>query len=204
MEHVGFPSIGRLYRDVCITEKIDGMNAAVVIDKVDSDGSLVDSPALAGFVVGNSFYHIGAQSRNKMLTLEDSFGLWVFSNGFDLIHTLGEGRHFGEWWGKGIQRGYHQRRNWFSLFNTKRWNIENTKHVDGLLVVPILYEGIFDATEIQGCLNRLDMFGSMAAKQVADVKASAEGIMGWHTKLQTYFKITLDGDGHKGVKNARL
>jgi hypothetical protein len=173
-----------------------------VIEQVDFSASLVDSPAISAFVVGDNLYHVGAQSRNKMLTLEDNFGLWVFVHGFDLIHTLGTGIHFGEWWGKGIQRSYHQKRNWFSLFNTKRWNEENTKHVDGLLVVPVLYEGVFSEKAIDGCLDDLNTHGSVAAKAVdsRSLDFRPEGIVGWHTKLNTYFKVTLNGDGHKGDK----
>ena len=31
------------------------------------------------------------------------------------------GRHFGEWWGSGIQRGYGLDEKTFSLFNAYRW-----------------------------------------------------------------------------------
>lgn len=77
-----FPKIARLSREIVVTEKIDGTNAQVFITD--------DGRVLAG-------------SRTRWLTPEsDNFGFaaWVHANQFNL-KQLGQGRHYGEWWGAG-------------------------------------------------------------------------------------------------------
>ncbi|HLE80817.1 MAG TPA: RNA ligase family protein, partial [Dehalococcoidia bacterium] len=96
-----FGKIYRLSRDCIITEKIDGTNAQVVV--------LEDGRVLAG-------------SRNRWITPEaDNFGFarWVKEHEEEL-RSLGPGRHYGEWWGSGIQRGYGLKEKRFSLFNVSR------------------------------------------------------------------------------------
>src|SRR6478609_4562760 len=97
-----FPKMPRLSREVIITEKIDGTNAQVLITP---EGEI----------------HAG--SRTRWITPEsDNFGFaaWVRDNREQLLQ-LGPGRHFGEWWGSGIQRRYGLTEKRFSLFNVKRW-----------------------------------------------------------------------------------
>lgn len=102
-----FPKIPRYSRDCIITCKIDGTNACVV---VPHDPTL---PVLA-------------QSRTRLLTVHnDNYGFcnWVTENA-DMLRRLGPGRHFGEWWGSGINRNYGQEVGvrHFSLFNVNRWD----------------------------------------------------------------------------------
>lgn len=201
MEHVKFDSIPRLYRKAVYTEKIDGMNAALVIQEFDKD--LAD-PDMFPVITSKGSFLMGVQSRTMTLgSGNDLSGLWkwAFENSGPLALTLGVGRHYGEWWGQGIQRGYHQKRKYFSLFNTKRWTSENTKMVDGLQVVPVLYDGIHSDQQVYYTLERLRVEGSIAAKMVDDrnLDFRAEGLVIWHTTLQQYAKVTLDGDGHKGA-----
>ena len=102
MEFTEFPKMARLSREVIVTEKIDGTNAQVCIGE---DGSM-----LAG-------------SRTRWITPQDDnhgFAAWVEAHREELL-TLGPGRHFGEWWGSGIQRGYGLKEKRFSLFNARRW-----------------------------------------------------------------------------------
>jgi hypothetical protein len=192
MEFQSFGKIARLKRDIVITEKIDGTNAQVAI-------SLASDAQKAGHLVGPFIacvddYVICAGSRNRWITPEnDNYGFakWVKENTEELVH-LGEGRHFGEWWGKGIQCGYNMDRKVFSLFNTKRWNAQNVPNCCS--VVPVLYEGIFDQTVIDLTLESLRVNGSVASPGFM----KPEGIMIYHTASGTYFKYTLGGDGHKG------
>jgi RNA ligase-like protein len=149
IEFIPFPKISRLNRDITITEKIDGTNAAihigerasaVIIDNgVDSQGSADVSYELPSLVL--------AQSRTRIITPEeDNFGFarWVKENERALAEVLGPGTHFGEWWGAGIQRGYRQTRKWFSLFNYTRWSndpsVASLASI-GVQVIPILYHG---------------------------------------------------------------
>lgn len=119
----GWPKIPRLASQFVITEKIDGTNAAVLIEPESPVGEHLHPARLAEV----DTHHIFAQSRTRFITPEsDNFGFaaWVKENAENLVEILGPGRHFGEWWGNGIQRGYGlprgERR--FSLFNITRYN----------------------------------------------------------------------------------
>jgi hypothetical protein len=186
-----FESIPRLFRDMVVTEKIDGTNAQVHV--------LEDGTVLAG-------------SRNRYITPEaDNFGFarWVKENEAELRGGLGVGRHFGEWWGSGIQRGYGltkgEKR--FSLFNVRRW-MSPTNDGHGAYsesatnppaccsVVPILCTGKFCTTVIQNVLANLEVNGSVASRGFM----KPEGIVIYHKAGGQLFKYTLDkNDGHKTV-----
>jgi RNA ligase len=175
-----FPKLARLYREVTITEKIDGTNAQVIITE---DGE------------------IEAASRSRIITPQDDnygFAAWVDKNKAELL-TLGVGRHFGEWWGKGIQRAYSKPERCFSLFNTGRWNKENIPPCCG--VVPVLYSGTYKPSCIPEALRLLRNEGSLAAPGFM----SPEGVVMWHDHARAYFKVTLDNDEmSKGEAAARL
>ncbi len=104
-----WPKIPRLYREIVITEKIDGTNAGIFIP-------LWDEGSVSGPVY--------ASSRKRWITPEkDNFGFarWAEENKETLIADLGPGMHYGEWWGQGIQRTYDWGEKRFSLFNVRRW-----------------------------------------------------------------------------------
>lgn len=181
-----FSKIPRLSREIVITEKIDGTNAQILITE---SGQLF------------------AGSRNRWLTLDsDNYGFcrWVNENAPTLL-KLGPGRHFGEWWGNGIQRGYGQKTKRFSLFNVKRWEpvfdgeaniwavqdaVDRNLQVGFCSVVPVLYRGPFDTDAIQHCLDLLAGSGSVAAPGFKD----PEGIIIYHTASGHLFKKTIKGD----------
>ena len=113
-EFVEFPKIARYSRDVIVTEKIDGTNACVFIGE---DGE---------FLTG---------SRTRWITPDaDNYGFakWAQDHKAELL-TMGPGRHFGEWWGSGCQRGYDlpkgEKR--FSLFNVLRWCLHGSPPARG-------------------------------------------------------------------------
>ena len=60
--------------------------------------------------------------------------------------------------------------------------------------VPVLYQGPFDLQKIDYCVEDLRADGSHAAPGFY----KAEGIVVFHTASSQAFKLTLDGDGHKG------
>ena len=195
-DFVEFPKIARLARPVIITEKIDGTNGVVYIG---ADGE---------FLVG---------SRNRWITPEaDNFGFAAWANAHkDELMTLGPGRHFGEWWGSGIQRGYglpKGEKRW-SLFNVQRWclfgqepkprptqdpRVMKTQDILPACcgLVPVLYEGPFSMTVANDCLVRLLGAGSVASPGFMN----PEGIVVYHTAGNVAFKKTLNGDGAKGAK----
>lgn len=169
-----FPKLHRLSRNIVITEKLDGTNAQVVVTQ---DGT------------------VRAGSRNRWIEVgDDNFGFaaWVNANQEEL-RTLGVGRHFGEWWGKGIQRGYGLEEKRFSLFNTNRWydHMEHKKLTPACCdVVPVLYMGPFDMQEVDNTIKLLADYGSRAAPKFMD----PEGIVVFHTAANMAFKKTIKND----------
>jgi hypothetical protein len=124
-----WPKIPRLRREITITEKIDGTNAQICIDDLQPTYINHDrAPAWTPYelsqacIVGDHI--IWAGSRTRWITPgkdTDNFGFaaWVWENADELV-KLGTGRHYGEWWGQGIQRRYDLDEKRFSLFNTAR------------------------------------------------------------------------------------
>ena len=213
-----FPKIARLSRTCLISEKIDGTNAQVFIwdechipPAASSDivsTSVGPPPADIPFVWSAEGIHIAAGSRSRWITpLDDNYGFakWVHANVEQLAY-LGHGRHFGEWWGSGCQRGYglpKGEKRW-SLFNLARWcahdkppeRIETQdprieKYQDVLPacchLVPLLYKGLFTTDTCDHVLEQLRAFGSAAAPGFMQ----PEGIVCWHGAANIGFKKTL-------------
>ena len=167
-EFEAFPKIPRFRRNVVITEKLDGTNAQVFVDE---DGN------------------VRAGSRNRWITPQDDnygFARWVAEHA-DGLRDLGPGRHFGEWWGSGIQRNYSQPVKRFSLFNVARWRDERPACCD---VVPVIYEGEFTIGCVPDALTQLRKNGSFAAPGFM----RPEGIIIWHDASRQMFKVTLEND----------
>lgn len=189
--------MGRLSRECIITEKIDGTNAQIFID---ADGQ---------FLVG---------SRNRWITPQDDnfgFAAWAHTH-MEELKKLGAGRHFGEWWGSGVQRGYGlakgEKR--LSLFNVSRWCLHGQtperiptadprieKYQDVLPpcvgLVPVLYRGIFTTEACESTVERLRVNGSVAAPGFM----KPEGIVCFHTAANVGFKKTIENDSIPKSKN---
>jgi hypothetical protein len=169
MEFEEFPKIARLSRECVITEKIDGTNAQVFISE---DGQ------------------IRFGSRTRWITPEDDnygFARWGMEHREELLQ-LGEGRHFGEWWGQGIQRKYGMTEKRFSLFNVSRWDGEDRPACCS--VVPTLYRGDFTNDAVTAALEDLRENGSKASPGFM----KPEGIVVYHTAGRMYFKKTIEKD----------
>jgi len=211
-----FSKIPRLSRDIVVTEKIDGTNGQVVIfdntdfaeyidnndpeaiflpDRVEKDTEVTD------FIINYCLYaeeitpdyhlYVFAGSRKRWLNLEsDNYGFasWVRENAKELI-DLGKGRHFGEWYGKGIQRNYGLQEKRFALFNVKRWeNPEIRPACCG--AAPVLWRGLFDTLKIHCVLEELRDAGSL----VAPGFMNPEGIIIYHMASGRLFKKTIEDD----------
>lgn len=182
IEFNAWPKTPRLNRDMIVTEKIDGSNGAIIVTE---DG------------------RVGAQSRNRLVTPgkdTDNYGFarWVYENAGELADVLGPGRHFGEWWGSGIARGYGLDRGEkrFSLFNVDRYADLDLENVDGLGMVPVLLRATFSTTLINLTMMDLARNGSQAAP---GWDGMPEGIIAYHTASRQVFKALLEGDNvHKG------
>lgn len=185
MKFYPFPKMGRLYREIIITEKIDGTNGQILID----DAGFADGQQVA-IVDGLAIW---AGSRTRWLdntSKGDNFGFakWVTENQIDLV-KLGIGQHFGEWWGLGIQRGYGLDHKKFSLFNSTRWK-DSKDRPACCDVVPTLYNGLFDERPIKAALEYLKARGSVAAPGFME----PEGIITYHTAAGVGFKTTIKDD----------
>ncbi len=227
MDFQKFDKIPRLSRDIVITEKIDGTNAQIfIISKQDFDtfheshaGDSVEAFLKQHLIVQTidamdnyKKYYMFAGSRTRWLDTSskgDNFGFakWVEANAEQLF-SLHEGRHYGEYMGKGIQRNYSLDEKRFYLFNVKKWNQYNeekrlisinpetkeekytTSAPTCCKVVPILYKGKFDTAQIQIQLDLLKNCGS----KVAPGFKKPEGIVIYHTASGQLFKKTIEND----------
>jgi len=191
IDFASFPKMARFSREVIVTEKLDGTNAQIFIGEAGE------------FLTG---------SRNRWITPEDDnygFSRWAHNHKEELM-KMGPGRHFGEWWGGGIQRGYglagSDKR--FSLFNVQRWcefgqtpsiiptgDPRNVKLQDVLPacvgLVPVIWKGNFDELPLSEILSDLSSNGSRAVPGFM----SPEGVVIFHVAGGIGFKKTLKDDG---------
>lgn len=183
-----FPKMARLSRECIITEKIDGTNAQILITE---EGQML---------VG---------SRTRWITPEQDnmgFARWAMEHREELMQ-LGAGRHFGEWWGQGIQRKYGMSEKRWSLFNVGRWCLhgetpQTIPTADPRIVktqdmlppcchlVPVLHRGIFSTEIADAMLCDLAKGGSKAAPGYK----FPEGIVIFHIAANIGFKKTLEKD----------
>jgi len=201
-EFAAWPKTPRLFRDIVVTEKLDGTNAAIhitalTVESVPAAGWDAFPPESYTLVVDGVRYILNAQSRTRLIypgKSTDNFGFaaWVYDNAAELVKLLGEGLHFGEWWGRGIQRGYDLTERRFSLFNVNKWGALMPQHVGEVLVsaVPVLYQGPNDTAAVKAMLRYLGDNGSVAAPGFR----SPEGICVWHSAGGTVSKVTLDAN----------
>ena len=148
-----------------ITEKIDGTNGCIVIES----GEIV-----------------GIQSRKRFIAVGDDnhgFAAWVLANEKDLL-GLGDGHHYGEWAGPGIQKNPHGLpEKTFFLFNTFRWNDQNSNRPACCSVVPVLFEGILGSDTIEHELRKLE--------ETAVEGYRPEGVVVYYPAFRKYTKHTI-------------
>jgi len=191
--------ISKLY--MTITEKIDGTNALVEVIKPEDvyiDGAPCAHRFPSHVLAVHEGLYLRAGSRSRWLKpgkngVVDNFGFagWVSENCAQLI-KLGVGRHYGEWWGQGIQRRYGLDNKRFSLFNTHQ-PIESLPAC--VHQVPVLYTGAVDLAQISQCMDLLRAQGSEAAPGFMN----PEGIVIWLNGQR--YKQTFEA-GPKGRQEA--
>lgn len=211
IEFQGWPKTPRLFRDITITEKLDGTNAAVQILHVPDGPSPEDfwnGATMTRFVSAQpegweheGDFIVAAQSRNRLITPDvDNAGFagWVYDNARALVEALGEGRHYGEWWGSGIQRGYGMEKGvkHFSLFNAHRHAGIYGRSKGLVDHVPVLYQGPFDTIMVEVQVGLLRSSGSAAAPGFM----RPEGVVVYHSASRQVYKALLENDDKpKGV-----
>ena len=189
-----WPKTPRLHSEIVITEKIDGTNAAVIIEAIPPHDRPLENAPLAEAVLGDEVVGIWAQSRKRVIDrLCDNFGFaqWVEENAGALF-SLGVGHHYGEWWGHGIQRGYGLERGdrRFSLFEPDRYAFHYATPAlpHNVNVVPVLGRSThFDMLHIEQLLGDLYLKGSFAVPGYDN----PEGLMIYHAGSGRRFKWPL-------------
>jgi hypothetical protein len=192
-EFQSFKKIPRLYKDMTISEKLDGSNLCIHIDE------------------SNTVY-VGSHNRwlwnSKQEEIHnDNFGSarWVKEH-LDEVKQLGVGWHYSEIMGLGIQRTYGLNERRVYLFNANRWCMHNeepkliskdqktgiekyqSKAPSCFHVVPVLYQGIFSESKITECLETLKTNGSVAVPGYC----KPEGVCIYLHAAGQYFKLTID------------
>lgn len=170
-EFTPWPKIQRLFREVLITEKLDGTNSAV---GVTDDGEVY------------------AQSRKRIITPGKStdnygFAAWVHTNREAMVELLGPGVHFGEWIVPGIHGGYGLEGPCFALFNAPRW--QSVLLPPRVTTVPVLYQGIFDQDLVKALVDDLRENGSRFVQG-----QPAEGLIVYHSAANIAFKVLCEND----------
>jgi hypothetical protein len=187
-----FPKIGRLSKPAIVTEKIDGTNGQI---HIVTGEDFNDLPALASVQEPDGRWtNMYAGSRNRYLDTSssgDNFGFakWVQEHAEELF-KLGEGRHYGEWWGPGIgPRGYPVSDRRFSLFNSARWGSHNPNTPACCLVVPVI--GSYSLDKVDDAMIKLKEEGSL----VCPGFMNPEGIIISHDRV--LYKKTFEHDTGK-------
>ena len=185
-QYVDFEKIARLRRLMTISEKLDGANVKIEVDR---------------------YQNINVGGHNGPLTLDfDPHGFAKFAyEHTDELRTLGPGRHFGEWWGPGIgKRKYPVPDRRLSMFNVHVFAAPGTEpklisaatgKMQTVLppccgLVPVLYTGVFDTQVIDDQVERLRRDGSVAVPGFL----RPEGVVIYHDAANLYFKRTLAHD----------
>lgn len=198
---VEYPKTPRLFRECIITEKLDGTNSQIYIVRANEVPRDQDALAVVCGDRSNPLaVTIFAGSRNRLIQPgADNYGFarWVKDNAAEL-EKLGPGRHFGEWWGAGIQRNYGLKEKRFSLFNVARWSevFENDEKNESKTrpacchVVPVFWRGVFDSHDVTVAIEALRAEGSWAVPGFM----KPEGVIVYHTAARQTFKALLEND----------
>lgn len=169
-----FPKIPRLRRDCVITEKIDGTNALVYVDR--HTGAVL-AGSRTRWILPDA---VGGKGSDNF-----GFAAWVQQHE-DELRQLGPGYHYGEWYGKGIQRGYGLQDKRFALFHTR-----GIAHKPGCVeVVPTLFDGPFSDHAVSCAVSALQEYGSAAVPGFM----KPEGIVVLHTAASVVFKVLCEND----------
>lgn len=147
MEFKSFPKIQALHKaKMSITQKLHGKNAQVYIYLDENTGNL----------------DLKCGSRTRWINpIDDNYGFakFVHENKDEFINKLGEGHHFGEWIGQGINSGEGTNERIFVLFYW--WKFPPEKPLPPRTsVVPLLYNGDINFDKIYEAMNDLKENGS--------------------------------------------
>lgn len=204
IEFQEWPKTPRHYRDIIITEKIDGTNAAIGIVELHEADLNENSEPIDPNIINYQEVELDgvwrvmgvyAQSRNRLIrpgkaTDNAGFAGWVSQNAAQLVELLNPGLHYGEWWGQGIQRNYGLKEKRFSLFNTHAHKGIYERSEGLLRTVPVLYQGPNQGARVEEAMQYLAEYGSEAETGFAN----PEGVCVYHSASKQVTKVTFEHD----------
>ena len=120
------------------------------------------------------------------------FAKFVEANAEELIEKLGEGRHYGEWYGNKIQHGYGLNEKRFALFNAYRWQNPEVRPSCCEVVHTFILDEYID-NPYGAAVGVMSMLKANGSYQVPGFM-NPEGIVMFHSRSQTSFKKTFDYD----------
>ncbi len=186
--------VDKVLGSVIVTEKIDGTNACLVFEE---DGTMY------------------AQSRNRIITPatdNQGFARWAYYHQDELFNILGPGRHFGEWWGRGIGRKYNMEHNVFSVFNNGRFyktdpgttmdsmstRAATSSIFDQVSAVPLIYTGEYNSPDMNMAIAELANGSSKAAAAYNVDFKDPEGVCYYFREFDKVAKLVFANPGkHK-------
>jgi len=140
IDFVSFKKIERLdNQPMFITQKLHGTNAQIYI----KDGKVMCGSRARWITPGDDNY---------------GFAAFVHENSESFIEFLGDGHHFGEWVGKGINSGEGLSEKIFCLFDF--WRYKEDALPPRTRAVPVLYSGRLDLSEADIAMADLKENGS--------------------------------------------
>lgn len=192
-----FGSIPRWYKTFTISEKVDGTNGLIAVLPDGDEYNAIRSTGIVPIAFNEEgSLAIFAGSRSRWLSADDKakdnagFAKWIQEHASE-VAQLGEGFHYGEWYGSGINRGYDLPKGTkrFALFNTHRWTVSRPEIFD---VVPILWEGSGDDLQegIDSAIQNLVTNGSV----ISPGFRNPEGIVIYSQEARSYWKKTIAND----------
>ena len=199
MKFTKFPKIQRFDKmTLLITQKLHGTNASIWIVKVDPELECLAHTDELEFFTSDRQYIVKAGKRSSFITCEkDNFGFakFVHANKDALAEALGEGVHFGEWVGPGINSGEGLEEKRLALFNVlglekRKEELEaECKWPDRVDLVPVLYFGNSNdiQTEVDKAMIELKNNGSKYCAGFMRPEGVVTSILGTNTKFKKVF-----------------
>lgn len=183
MSYPSFPSIERLENLYChITEKVDGTNGLIKISRYVCFGSR--NRYITPEDDNNGFAKFFSKYQKELFSVFNTIDKEYPPNGIDAPLNI-----YGEWFGKGIQRGYGLAEKHFMPFS----EFLATKLIDAgvpNIKMPVtLYSGKFSIATLDGCMNKLKDEGS----QVIPGYNRPEGVVIYFPTYNFRLKETFEG-----------
>jgi len=167
MDYKPFSKIERFENvKISISQKLHGSNASIYIYKTE-DGTL----------------DLKCGKRTDWITPEqDNFGFakFVYDNK-EAFLKLGEGYHFGEYCGPGINSGEGLKERTLVLFDY--WRYQDIMLPPNTMIVPVLYEGPNDGMKIVMIIKDLKENGSKLVKGFMNVEGVVISMGGHRYKI---------------------